>query len=49
MGATPKSRRERLTELEKKGEIGCGYCPPHDKENRGRRPKDDKHKNKRKS
>lgn len=23
----------------------CDRCPPHDKENRGRRPRSDKHKN----
>lgn len=23
----------------------CLYCPPHDRENRGRRPKDDRGKN----
>lgn len=25
----------------------CTFCPAHDGENRGRRPKSDKHKNKR--
>ncbi len=27
--------------------LGCAFCPPHDGENRRRRPKPDKHKNKR--
>lgn len=33
----------------KKGNLKCTICPPHDKENRSRRPKSDKGKNKRRS
>ncbi len=28
---------------------GCYYCPPHDVENRGRRPREDRGKNHRRS
>lgn len=35
-----KIRRRKLADKEGK----CDRCPPHDKENRGRRPRSDKHK-----
>lgn len=46
MGATTGSKRERWTEVSKKTKK-CPHCPPHDSENRGRRPKTDTHKRKR--
>ena len=46
MGATQGSKKLRLKEVvNKTGK--CGYCKPHDGENRGRRPKPDRYKNKR--
>lgn len=38
-------RRLRRLNLEKTGK--CSRCPPHDQENRGRRPREDKGKNNR--
>ena len=39
-----KQRRLEIVQRTKK----CGLCPMHDRENRGRRPKPDKYKSKRK-
>lgn len=47
MGATSKSKRERFKEVCKKTKK-CPHCPPHAKENEGKKPRSDKHKNKRK-
>jgi hypothetical protein len=46
MGATSKSKRERWVDIVK--ETGkCPFCPPHDKENAGKKQRSDKHKSKR--
>lgn len=49
MGATAKSKRIRWGEITKKGKDGyCPHCPPHKGDNTTRKkPKSDKHKNKR--
>jgi hypothetical protein len=41
-----KGNRERTEELVRRTGI-CPFCPRHDGENRKRRPKPDRHKNKR--
>ncbi len=46
MGATAKSKRVRWGEVAKKTKK-CPFCPPHAKENGKKRPRSDKHKNKR--
>ena len=43
MGANSKSKRERWNEVVKKTKK-CPYCPPHAKENEGKKPRSDKHK-----
>lgn len=42
-GSGGVDRKQRRTLLEKHREA-CSRCPPHDGENRGRRPRDDRHK-----
>jgi hypothetical protein len=42
MSADRKERWKKITQETAK----CPFCPPHDRENRGRRPKSDAHKNK---
>jgi hypothetical protein len=46
---TPRGRgnRERWAEVVNKT-CKCRFCPPHGIENRGRRPRSDKHKTRRK-
>jgi len=48
MGASNKSRRKRINELEKQAEINCGRCPPNRGENTKRKPRSDRYKDKRK-
>ncbi len=40
--ADKKERRRKIANKTGK----CPFCPPHDRENRGRRVRSDKHKNK---
>lgn len=47
-----QNRNERDSAAERKLRrvlCGCSRCPPHDGENRGRRPKSDRGKNKRRA
>ena len=45
MSSGYKGGKERKLELELQRKINCGRCPYHDKENYGRRPKEDRGKN----
>lgn len=43
-----RGNKERKAELVRRTGM-CGFCPYHDRENRGRRPKPDRGKNKRRA
>jgi hypothetical protein len=44
MGATPGVNKERKRELARKGDIKCGFCRYHHRENEGRKDRDDRYK-----
>lgn len=47
MGATPGVNKARKRDLVRAGLVRCPFCPYNRKENAKRRPKPDRHKNKR--